>query len=251
MYFIAKLDGYEIENLNGITMYVGNAKKTDDLSQYKKVKKMYSFLTAGDSEEESRIVKVFLFKELANEEISRLLAEDKEYWKGYEVIEYGQELRDTVTRFMNAFKFQITAVKELDKNGKETGNVGTLEPCDFHSMILQAEETKADLERIRDERVAKIEKAQTSLSTKIKYNIVKAIDWSFREKLDIFSCIAITFLVCVPLVFICRYAAMVVIAVDFVVGMILVLYGFFYIIARSINWLMYFCFKKIFKNYYN
>jgi hypothetical protein len=59
MYFIAKLDAYEIEDFDRITMHIGNAKKTDDLSQYKKVKKLYSLMTAGDNEDESRIIKVY------------------------------------------------------------------------------------------------------------------------------------------------------------------------------------------------
>ena len=174
MYFIGKLDAYEIEDLKGIIMHVGNAKKTDDLSKYNKVKKKYSLLNCSDDIEDLEAymtIKGYLYEELAKEELADLLHANKEHWEGYEVIEYGQEIKDTVASMINSFKSQIIATKQLDENGNHTGNYdGMSEPLDFHDMVLKAEDIKEEItkirEEIKEEKRAEIKKAKTSLSTK-------------------------------------------------------------------------------------
>lgn len=251
MYFIAKLDAYEIEDFDRMTMHVGNAKKSDDLSKYKKVKKLYSLMTAGDNEEESKIIKVFLFEELANEELERILAEDQKYWKGYEVIEYGQELRDTISTFMDTFKFQITAVKQVDKNGKETGNVGKLKPCDFDSMVLQAEEMKEDLKLIVEKRLEKFQEEAKSTKAKVKYSIVKALDWCFTGNVDLVTsfCIVATFTIF--LLFWFNSLLVLVIPILFFIHAILDTARWIVILAaQNINIMLFYFFKKLTSNYY-
>lgn len=252
MYFICKLESHEIEGDNGLIVHVKNAKKSDDLSEYKNKKRMYSLLNCGDDMESYRTIKVFLFEELANEELERLLAEDKEYWDGWEVMEYGQELKDTISAFINTFQFQVIAVKIKDDKGNDTGEYGMLEPCDFHTMVLRCEETKEDLKKVSENRKQEAEKKLNSLGFKIKYNLIRFIDWSFKLELDAFSAFLISMFFCAFLaIFFNFLIGTIMLAVSFVMVLVLSFVEAILFFTSKINQFLFFCFRKVFNKYYN
>jgi ABC-type multidrug transport system fused ATPase/permease subunit len=250
MYFIGKLESYEIDNGKGVTAMLKDVEKIEEVAKYQKVKKHYSLLNIGQDLENYKTIQVFLFEELANEELARLLKENKNDLKGYEVIEYGQKLKDTIASMINVFKFQVFICKDVDKNGKETGNYRAMEPCDFHTMVIRVEETKKQIKEHQEEYSKQMENQKPSKIHNIKYYSIKAIDTIFSFDIGYFfaggfgaiiSCFIALFNHQIGVVLLLISLAYIIVA--FFVGAIL-------LFANLINESLYFCFRKAFNKYY-
>ncbi|APC98008.1 hypothetical protein [Francisella frigiditurris] len=181
MFFICKLESHRIEGDNGLILHVKNAKKDDDVSQYKNKQRIYSLLNCGEDMESYRTIKVFASEELANEELETMKKEDPKHWQGWEVMEYGQELKDTVSTFMNTFKFQMYISKAYDSNHQPTGDYMMMHPLGFHEMIIQYEEVKKELERIATEQEEKLKEQEQEPKKETKSNLLNKIKNIFNK----------------------------------------------------------------------
>lgn len=113
MYFIGK-------PLN----YIDFANKTSDT--------IYDLVVDADN---TNIVKVYINRGFAVEELSKLQAEDSKSRNNYEIIEYSQQLDFTIQRSIDSMYYQLIVQKELDYNGRSTGRFTMSAPLRFNDMV--------------------------------------------------------------------------------------------------------------------
>jgi predicted RND superfamily exporter protein len=113
-------------------------------------------------------------------------------------------------------------------------------------MVLQAEEMKEDLKLMVEKRLEKVQKKANSTKTRVKYNIIKSLDWCFRPNINIYAFTVLIFIFYICLCVYFRNPIMLAPPLILLIFSAIYMIGWlFTLCAKSINRILFF-FQKFF-----